>query len=177
MSKIFTGLLFLVFNFNLDIGDVRIGLIPAFAGYILIVSGCRELIFNSRHFGEAEKAAGILVIVSGAAYLLDLLGLTYRLGVISDLVRLAGIAGEIWVIYNIVEGVADIERTRGMPMNSQILRDLWSAFAILNVIAYFTGLFRIEFIAVIALLADLVIMLVFLYFFYKAKNTFNAPII
>ena len=177
MSKIFTGLLFLVFNFNLDIGDVRIGLIPAFAGYILIVSGCRELIFNSRHFGDAEKAAGVLVIVSGAAYLLDLLGLAFRLGVISDLLRFACLVGEIWVIYKIVEGVADIERTRGIPMNSQILRDLWSAFAILNVVAFFSGLFRIEFLAVIALLADLVIMLVFVYYFYRAKNAFNAPVI
>ena len=177
MSKIFTGLLFLAFNFNLDIGDVRIGLIPTFAGYILIVSGCRELIFNSRHFGDAEKASGILIIVSGVAYLLDLLGLTYRLGVISDLVQFACIAGGIWVIYNIVEGVADIERTRGIPMNAQILRDLWSAYAILNVISYFTGLFRIEFIAIIAVLAAIVIMLVFLFYFYKAKNTFNAPII
>ena len=174
MSNIFTGILLVVLNFNIDIGDIRIGLIPSFLGYLFIVRGSRELIYQSVKFGDCEKAAEVMIAVSGADYILDLLGLTPRLVLVSSLLGCALTAGLIWVLYCIVSGITDIERSRGINLNGVKLRQIWMSHAIVSVLVFVLELLGIVFLAIIALIAELILMIVFLYNLNAAKTMFNS---
>jgi len=43
MSRIFTGFLFIFLDFNLNLGNSQIGLIPDFIGYIIMLGGLAEM--------------------------------------------------------------------------------------------------------------------------------------
>ena len=50
MKKLFWGFFFIFLDFNIDFDTIRIGLIPAFVGYLLLFSGLAELSEESPRF-------------------------------------------------------------------------------------------------------------------------------
>lgn len=57
MSNIFIGALFVFLNFTININGIKIGLIPDFIGYIIMVKGLAELENESPYFLKAKGFA------------------------------------------------------------------------------------------------------------------------
>ncbi|MCD8519555.1 MAG: hypothetical protein LRY24_01480 [Erysipelotrichaceae bacterium] len=60
MKKIVLGLVFILFNFNLTLGNVIINLIPSFIGYYFIMNACVIL---------AEKTSELSIILKHVKWL------------------------------------------------------------------------------------------------------------
>ena len=74
MKKIFWGMLFVFFNFTLTFGSSKLGLIPDFVGYLLMLSGVAELRGESECFVKAKPALIVMTIISLLFYIADFLG-------------------------------------------------------------------------------------------------------
>ena len=171
IRKIFWGMLFVFLNFNLDLDASRIGLIPTFIGYILLMSGTAELRDYSDHIVKIRPYIGVMVAFSGLLYILDLLGVTpslswglsFILGLISTIMALV-------ISYNIVMSVLDIEAGRKQRMNFDKLFSTWKFFAVCSVIIYL--LFWFPALAIVCIIANLIAVIVFLEQLNRAKNMF-----
>ena len=80
MSNIFIGALFVFLNFTININGIKIGLIPDFIGYIIMVKGLAELENESPYFLKAKGFAKGMAVYTAILYAMDLFGLSYNFG-------------------------------------------------------------------------------------------------
>jgi hypothetical protein len=171
VNNIFYGLLFVFLDFNVTFGNSKIGLIPDFIGFILIFTGLKELSAGKDRFSHARPFAAAMAVYTGILYGMDMLGISYRLealipfalGLVSTLVSL-------YISYNIVTGIKDLEAALGQDLNSRPLYSMWVALAALNLAIYF--LFLIPEINLLCIIAGLVVGIAFLVLFSKTKNLY-----
>ncbi len=78
MKRIVLGLVFILFNFNLTLGNVIINLIPSFIGYYFIMNACVILAEKTQneHYLETRKMALLLFVINLFTFVLDLIGLS-----------------------------------------------------------------------------------------------------
>ena len=169
MRNIFIGFLFVFLDFNLTLGTSQIGLIPDFVGYILVFQGLAELENMSLRFTKARPFSLGMAVYTGLLYVLAVLGigtndiLSFVLGLISTLISL-------YISYNIVMGIKEIEASSGRFLNAQGLYSSWTLLAILSLIVYL--LFIIPILNVLCIVAGLITGIVFLVSFNKTKNLY-----
>lgn len=169
MQNIFIGFLFVFLDFNLTFGTTQVGLIPDFVGYILVFQGLAELDTMSPRFVKARPFALGMAVFTGLLYVMALFGigtndiLSFVLGLVSTLISL-------YISYNIVMGVKDIEASSGRFLNAQGLYSSWTLLAILSLIVYL--LIIIPILNVLCIIAGLIAGIVFLVSFNKTKNLY-----
>jgi len=142
-----------------------------FIGYILIIKGVDQLISESDNFFKVRPFVQGMAIYSGIVFIMDLLGITASLGEIAILIGIISMVVSLYIIYNIIAGVKDIETNHGIVLNGNELYSLWKAMAVLQVISYITLI--IPFFVMVALLANLVLNIVFLVKFYGSANLYE----
>jgi hypothetical protein len=173
MRNIFIGLLFVFLDFNLTFGASQIGLIPDFVGYILMIQGLAELQNLSPRFIKARPFALGMAVYTGILYMMDAFGigigsiLSFTLGLISTLISL-------YISYNIVMGVKDIEAMDGRDLNAQGLYSVWTVLAILSLIIYV--LLIVPILNFLCMIAGLIAGIVFLVSFNRTKNLYYGMI-
>jgi hypothetical protein len=173
MRNIFIGLLFVFLDFNLTFGASQIGLIPDFVGYILMIQGLAELQNLSPRFIKARPFALGMAVYTGILYMMDVFGigtgsiLSFILGLISTLISL-------YISYNIVMGIKDIEAMDGRDLNAQGLYSVWTVLAILSLIIYV--LLIVPILNFLCMIAGLIAGIVFLVSFNRTKNLYYGMI-
>ena len=65
MKKLFWGFFFIYIDVHLDIDMVRIGLTPAFVGYLLLLGGISELMEESARFEKVRMPSIIMRFIRG----------------------------------------------------------------------------------------------------------------
>ena len=160
MNKIFWGLLFLFFDFNIN----GISILPAFVGYLLIYFGMKECNREYDAISAYAKARpwAIVATVWSAVFWLPLLDLGYILSAVGMVLRLV-------VTYFIVEGVEQLEHTQGTNMNSARLRTAWYVTLVCSIVIYLMGI-ALSGLAVVAMIVWAVAAVVYLVAFYKSKK-------
>lgn len=172
MSKIFMGMLLVFLDFNLDIGAIRIGLIPDFLGYIFILQGLAQLADKSERFSKVRPFAFGMLIFTAIHYLFGLLGISVTLGIADYLLSFLSTLVSLYIAYGIVMGAKDIESANGQNLGSAQLLSRWKLLAILSVLVYF--LFLIPVLNLVCIIASIVIGIVFLVALYRTKNLYNS---
>lgn len=173
VRNIFIGLLFVLLDFTLNFGMSRIGLIPDFVGYIFILKGLDELRRESEYFAKAKPFATGMLVYTSVLYALNLLGLSLLAGQMFALIlALVSTVISLYVLYNIVMGVSDMERTQGRNLNTDQLYKMWKVLAILSVVLYV--LMFIPPLALMTIIALLIINIIFLVAFNKSKNLYEG---
>jgi hypothetical protein len=167
MKNIFTGFILIFLDFNLNLGNSQIGLIPDFVGYIIMISGLVEMGRESELFIKVKPYASGMAIYTGILYLLDLLGISSSLGVLSYVLALTSIAVSLYISYNIVMGVIDIERKYNTLFNGSRLKSTWNLLAIFNVLTFVLSL--IPAVAIICIILTFIVTICFLVDFNKSK--------
>ncbi|MGI5878089.1 MAG: hypothetical protein ACOX7W_05730 [Christensenellales bacterium] len=171
MNNIWIGLIFIFLDFNLDINASRIGLIPDFVGYILMLRGLAEMAQESPRFEKARPYAVGMAIYTAILYALDLFGFSFTGGgYLAYLLGLASTAISLFISYLIVMGVRDIENRAGRYLRSEPLFGAWKVMAALSVALYV--LMLIPVLGILCLIMGFIIYIYFLYSFNQSKNLY-----
>ncbi|OQB23558.1 MAG: hypothetical protein BWY11_01749 [Firmicutes bacterium ADurb.Bin182] len=174
MQKIFIGLLLVFLDFNLDIGASRIGLIPDFIGYIVLMNGLRELIGKSERFIKARPFAAGMFVYTLVLYIMDLLGVSNQAQAIGYLLGLVSTIISLVVSYNIVMGVNDMEKEYGLRLNADGLFRTWRLLAFFSIAIYL--LFLIPVLNIACIIGGFIIGIVFLATFSRTKNLYYEQV-
>jgi len=169
MKKIFIGMLFVSLNFNIDLPSSTIGLLPSFIGYYFMLKGIVELAGFSPRFLKIRLVVMAALIYSAIIYVLYLVGAnhlateprTLVLGLISTVFSL-------FISYNIIMGIKDIESTTGHNLETAPLYASWWVWAVFSFILYIAFLVPqlIIFLVVIAFFLAIILL-------YKLHRTYN----
>ncbi|NLG36645.1 MAG: hypothetical protein GX549_01420 [Clostridiales bacterium] len=171
MNNIWIGFIFIFLDFNLDINASRIGLIPDFVGYILMLRGLAEMAQESPRFEQARPYAVGMTIYTAMLYALDLFGFSFAGGgYLAYLLGLASTAISLFISYLIVMGVRDIENQTGRSLRSEPLYSAWKVMAVLSAALYI--LILIPVLGILCLILGFIIYIFFLYSFNQSKNLY-----
>ena len=183
INNIFKGMILVFLNFNLDIGASRIGLIPSFIGYYFMLKGLQEIREFSGRFNRIIPLVTGMIVFSCITYILDLFGVTAAAEVdffyasASDIMffmilGLISVLLSLYISYNIIFGIKDIEVNKDQSLNSNHLYSTWKLMAVFSILT-FAGLLLIPVLGVIGIIINLVVMVYYLYIFNNTKKLFN----
>jgi hypothetical protein len=173
MSNIFIGALFVFLNFTININGIKIGLIPDFIGYIIMVKGLAELENESPYFLKAKGFAKGMAVYTAILYAMDLFGLSYNFGIVAYLLGIASIILTLYTSYMVVKGIEEMEAIRNTDLNAESLYSVWKVHAGFTLAA--CVLIIIPFLSVICLLVSFVAAIVFLVALNKSKKLYYSP--
>jgi hypothetical protein len=198
MNKIFIGMILVFLNFEVNIGAPTVhlpdgasifvvthsasvlGLIPDFLGYGVMASGLKEIRELSARFSKIIPLVKIMVVVSAIVWVMDLLGARqevasfYNLALIDFLVIALSViltAISLFISYNIVFGIKDIEISKTVSLNSDKLYLAWKLKVVCTVIMMV--FIFVPPIAIVTLIVGFGAKIYYLYIFYKSKQIFN----
>lgn len=173
MSNIFTGMLLVFLDFNINIGRSTIGLIPDFIGYIIMIKGLAELENESYYFEKAKGFAKGMAVFTGIFYAMDLIGVFYGVGIGAYLLGLVLISLTLYTSYMVVKGIEELEAIHNTDLNAESLYSVWKVNAGFTLAGYV--LIIIPFLSVICLLVSFVAAIVFLVALNKSKKLYYSP--
>ncbi len=172
MSNLFIGMLLVFLDFNLNLGNSTIGLIPDFIGYFIMVKGLVELSGESSNFTKVIAVGKGMIIYAGVIYIFDLLGISHNLGVITYLLGLISTIASLYISYHVVIGIKDIEEQSSKYLNADGLYRTWRIMAIFSVVMYL--LIFIPLLALIGVLVGLGVSVYYLVVFNRTKNLYYS---
>ena len=136
MGNIFIGLILVFLDFNLELGNSTIGLIPDFIGYILMLRGLGEIDGESMFFMKVRPFVTGMGIYSGILYFLDLVGASMSLGLMTYVFAIISTTVSLYISYNIVMGVIDMEGKYSTNLNGANLKSTWMFLAVINILTF-----------------------------------------
>jgi len=158
---------FVFLNFNLEIGGLTIGLLPNFLGYLLILKGLSELSGLSARFYKMTPAVLFVGTYSALAYFLETFGALGG-GTAVYVFALISINLSLFVSYNIIMGIQDIEIHRGQDMNFAQLFLAWKILAVFSFLPFAAQLTPIP--LVLAIVIYFVVAFYFLIILNKTRT-------
>lgn len=170
MKNIFIGFVLIFLEFSLDIGNSKIGLIPDFVGYIVMINGLVEMDGESTLFMKVKPYVTVMAVYSGFLYLLDLLGASLSLGMLAYALAFISTAISLYISYNIVMGVIDIEGKYNKSLNGNNLKTTWILLAVFNVLTFVSVL--IPLVTIPCIIVSFILAICFLFAFNNSKNLY-----
>ena len=171
MRTIFIGFLFILLDFNLNLGSSSIELIPDFIGYIYVLKGLMELSEHSEWFTRLKPFANGMAIFSGIIFVMDLLGISVAMGTIVTMpLAIVSTIISLYITYGIVMGIKDMEAANEWDLNSDSLYSTWKVLVICTIVSYMV--FFIPFVAIIGIVVGVIANIFFLYSFNHSKNRY-----
>ena len=177
MNRLFWGAIFAFLNFDLNFGDMTVGLLPGFVGWHLIWKGLTELRDQSVHFEKVRTAAIVLIVYSAVTYILALLPFPMDFGWVSVLLWVLASALSLYVMYGMIRGIQDLEVRWGTKLNGASMLQIWKFDVVLELCDLVVTLLSVPAAVLILTIAVVVLKVLLLIRLYKAKNTYqNRPL-
>ncbi|MDR0839339.1 MAG: hypothetical protein LBN99_06815 [Oscillospiraceae bacterium] len=175
MRRIFVGMLLIFLNFNINIGNSVLGLIPTFIGYFVMRGGVAEMAATEpgTRFARVRPFVTAMTAYTAVCYALDLLGASAELGGLGAVLGLVSTAASLYVAYCIVRGVADIENGEGRDLDAARLYSVWRAFAVLELAVVVLSVL-LPALALVCAILLFVVAVMFLFAFNRSKNLYYA---
>jgi hypothetical protein len=170
MKNIFIGFILIFLDFSLNLGNSKIGLIPDFIGYIVMISGLEEMAEKSTLFINVKPYVTGMAVYTGILYLLDLVGVSVSLGVLTYVLAITSSAISLYISYNIVMGVIDMEGKYNTSLNGDSLKSTWLLLVVFNVLTFVSWL--IPSFAIIFIIMSFIVSICFLVSFNYSKNLY-----
>lgn len=174
MKNIFIGFILVMLDLNFTFGNSHIDILPDFVGYIVMIKGLVEMAEESHFFMETKPYVTGMALYSGFLFFIDITGIYMSLGALTTILALLSNFISLYISYKIVMGVIDMEGKHNSNMNGQKLKSRWTAYAVLNLLAYISLL--IPTISVIFLITGVIAFICFLYAFNESKKLYYATI-
>ena len=136
MLELFIGLIFVLIDFDLVFNGVyAVGLVPDFIGYILLIRGFTKMLKESERFRKMRPLATFMVLYSALHYVLNATGIVMTLGgVLGVGLMIAAVAVPLIILYNVIEGLHDIEIERHCDLKTKKMHKFFLPYAIANVL-------------------------------------------
>ena len=170
MRNIFIGFMLIFLDFNLNLGNSQIGLIPDFAGYIVMINGLGEMAVESPQFMKVKPIATGMTVYTAVLYAMDLFGISFSLGAFSYILAIASTIISLYISYYIVLGVMDLEEKYNTLLNGASLKSTWTLLAVFNVLSFVSLV--IPAVAVVFIVVAFIVAIVFLVSFNTAKRLY-----
>ena len=170
MGNLFIGFMLIFLDFNLNLGNSTIGLIPDFIGYIVMIKGLEQMDKESAFFMKIKPYVTGMAFYSTFLYLLDLLGVSISLGVLTYVLAIISTVISLYISYNIVMGVIDMEGKYNTYLNGNSLKSTWTLLAVFNILSFVT--LMIPLISLISIIGSFIVAIIFLVAFNNSKNLY-----
>ena len=125
MLKLLIGIILILLNYSINIGNIHIELIPDFLGYIVLYMGLKELKGYSVYFQKNQKYAIVMVIFSGVLYVVSfvsyLADIAYELNTTIIIVSFIYVTMMLYIIFNMIKGFLDMERQNNVSLKGSSL--------------------------------------------------------
>lgn len=125
MDRLFVGILFLLFDFNLTLNGHSVGLLPDFVGYLLLFTLPDRFSQQSPALQKCRRMSVWFGAYSLFSYLLALLIaqpdplLRYGIGLVEMVFRL-------YFLYQLVQGLRQLEAVYGLSLCTASLQKRWA---------------------------------------------------
>jgi hypothetical protein len=170
MKNIFIGLILVFLDFNITLGNSKIGLIPDFIGYIVMITGLVEMSWESPMFAKVKPYVTGMAVYSGIIYILDLFGASVSLGAFTYILAIISTTISLYISYNIVMGVIDMEGKYTTDLNGDNLKSNWKLLVIFDVLSFLLLLIPVA--GIISIIISFIIAVCFLVAFSKSKDLY-----
>lgn len=170
MRNIMIGFLLVFLDFNLNINASKIGLLPDFIGYIIMGKGLLEMAGDSSLFMKAKPFVSAMAVYSGILYFMDLFGMSVSLGGLSYILSIISVFASLYISYQIVMGVVEMEAKYNINLNAANLRSTWIIFACFNVMTPLSIL--VPLITLVFIIISFILAICFLISFNRSKNLY-----
>jgi len=171
INNIFIGILLLFINFDVHFGNMTVGTVPNFLGFYFILKGLSELAELSERFDSMKIFAKAMIFYAMVIYGLNLLGIFGALGILSYALTAIAMGIQLFIYYNIVMGIRDIELASQTRLGARRLHALVIYMSIFYIMGF--AFFFYE-LALFGLIAGFVTNFTFLYAFYRTKKEYYA---
>ncbi len=172
MSYLFFGYLLIYLDFSFHIGSHVIGLLPDFVGFILLTVALKNLSGESARFDSVRPFAIGMAVLTGATYVLNLIGVFDSRSWISVGISLAATVLTQFVTYMVILGIRETEEKRDAYLNADMLKKTWIPMAVMAAVSYVGLLSGI--LTVVCSVVSAVLAVVFLFQLYKTKKLYDA---
>jgi len=170
IKLIFFGMIFVFLNFEINLGNISVGLIPSFLGYFFMYKGLLELMNYNSYFERLMAFVRGMIIYTAILYLVDLLGIMPYFAV--PLLALISVGLALYIAYNIIMGIKEIEASQNRNLNTQQLYFAWKLQAVFSFLPIVTGFLPL--LAIAAIMLGFVVGVYFLYMFYNTMSLFYS---
>ncbi|MFA9376020.1 MAG: hypothetical protein ACERKZ_04615 [Lachnotalea sp.] len=174
MRNILVGFILIFLNFTLTLNNSRLGLIPDFIGYFIMVKGLVQMSEESPLFMKVKPYATGMIVYTGVLYFLDLFGVLATLEVFSYITVNASAIISLYISYYIVRGVIDMEGKYSTHLNGETLNAAWTLMVVLEVLTFVSML--IPFISIICMIINVIVSICFLVAFNHSNNLYYDTI-
>ena len=172
MGFIFWGILLVFLDFGGDIGAGVLGLIPDFVGYLLIAKGLREIAYENRRFAKLRAWAIVLTLFTVMLYVIDLVGAAMSMPYLYIALSVAVLIGDLYVSFQIVKGLVELEEERGWDLRAKRLKTLWLCLAVMESLIYLMMWFPL--VSNISMVASFIVSICFLFGLRKTWKLFDC---
>lgn len=131
MGKLTTGLIFVLFEVQLNANGHSIGILPAFAGYLAMVRGLGELRGETALFDRLRPYAAALGVFELAHWGLYCAGALDAASLWAAILGGVSVAGKIFVTGRLAAGVHDVEERFAIPQAEEGLTGAYKRLAVL----------------------------------------------
>lgn len=173
MSKLFWGFFFIFINVRFTVNAHTLGVLPAFAGYILLLGGMKDLREESDLFRGIRPFAVVMAVYTGILWVGALLGVGASSGWLGTLLSLLAMAVSLYVSWAVVQGVLDMEARRGTDLNAAAMRRAWIVLAAAQAASY-ALLFLFPLLAVAGVVIALIGAVMLLAAIWRGKRLYEA---
>ncbi len=170
MKYIFWGFIFIFINFSFKFNGSSIDVLPDFIGYILVINGLNEMMSKSILFAKAKPISIVMLIISSLIFVTDLLGITATLGSLNYLRLIVCAILYLYMTYNIVMGVKDLEGKFLIHLDGDALKSNWTFFTIFYVLSIILAL--VPLLNIVLLIVGFIANICFLIAFNNSKNQY-----
>lgn len=137
MIKLAIGMLFVLMNFSIDIGDLSINILPEFVGYLLFLSAADKLKAKSAYFDKMSGWLFVMAVYKIADYIVSMLNINS--GMTATVFFFGGIVATILgliIQFRVFCGIDEIAYNDDVRIKSGRLFTLFKAEIVLTVLAY-----------------------------------------
>lgn len=171
MKKIFAGLIFILFNVNVTLGGYMIGLLPAFLGYLLVAAGLKEVWQEEGIFENLVPLSLEISVFTGVIYLIQLLPMTRRAGLLAVLNVLAALCF-FAMAYKITDGVKALEKKHLCTLSARRLVPLAGAYTVCKIAAQLLAMMN-NGLEIAVTVVTLAVAFIFIVTFYDTTNKYR----
>lgn len=183
MKKFFLGFFFVFLNFNLNLNQHSLNVLPGFVGYILLFQGMRAMEAESHYFKSLRPFAVGMAVYTAILWTGDLLGVgssEYQL-IITNILALLSAVTALYISWGLAQGVLETEDRRGADLNGRGIYKMWKVLAVLQivntVIGWMADLANITALAVLVVplgIAGLIVIILYLIAWWKAVRAWEG---
>ncbi len=177
MSKIFIGLIFILFDFRLFLFILNFNIFPDFIGYIILLLGILELKKRSKHYKNIIPITIFMIFISSIISIINFLMIKLNL-VAYEFINIITTGIFMYLSYEIILGIKDMEKADDNNYKATNLYKIWQVLLIVLYVGYLClfipGFSENMFITIIISITNIIMLLIFVIAFYITKNIYNS---